>query len=352
VPLHILYGYETFARDEALADIKASLDKDGALATNTAVFTASQSSPPEVIAACNTVPFLGEHRLVVLEGALATAGAKPRGKKAATEDGDAAGPGPWVALADYLPEMPPSTTLVLLDGDALESNALLSALKPLAETCRKFSAPIQKELSGWIAERARRIGLKIDAPAAKLLAELVGADHQNAQFKPVTHIPQLAMEMDKLAAYANGEVVRVDDVRQLVGRANEHKGYELSDAVADYQPARAIKVLAELLEDGANENQLLATLATRHRQMAITRDLMNRGASRAEIASELKRADNFGLTKLMEQVERLSPEDIARMYDRLVEVELLGKSTDRSVRLELEVAVAELATRPARSARR
>jgi hypothetical protein len=55
-------------------------------------------------------------------------------------------------------------------------------------------------------------------------------------------------------------------------------------------------------------------------------------------------ADNYGLTRLIEQVETLDAAAIRSAYDRLVEADLEGKVSGGDARLALELAVAELAT--------
>ncbi len=352
MPLHILYGYETFSRGEAFAALKASLDQDGALATNTTVLAAGQSNPQEVMAACDTVPFLGEHRLVIVEGALgAGAGrAKRRAKKDEVAPEDL---GPWEALATYVDDMPASTTLVLVDDNVPGSDALLKSLRAKAASCQQFLPPADKELPGWIMARARQIELKLDAPAARLLAMLIGSAKED-RGKNESHLPMVASELDKLKAFANGDVVREDDIRELVSRAKEHKGWDLSDAVADRQPVKAIRVLAEMFEDGDHEGALLATIATKFRRIAVARDLLDRGASRAEIARRLKMQDNFGLTRLIEQAESMNMPGIRCAYDVLVQADLAPKSGKMdgkdAGKLALELAVAELST-PAKHGR-
>lgn len=103
--LYVLYGPESHSRKEALDQLKRDLDSDGALATNTITLEASKSSPQEVIAACDTAPFLGSSRLVIVEGVLAAAGRSKKAKKAAksragatAEDDD--DEGRWGLLAD------------------------------------------------------------------------------------------------------------------------------------------------------------------------------------------------------------------------------------------------------------
>jgi hypothetical protein len=112
--LYVFYGPDS-SPARSLAEVRRALDEDGALATNNVTFQARGTSPAEVIAACSTPPFLGANRLVILEGlAEVLAGKGKRGKKKQADPAD--GLGPWQALFDYLPELPPSTTLVLWMG--------------------------------------------------------------------------------------------------------------------------------------------------------------------------------------------------------------------------------------------
>jgi len=65
--LYVLYGPDSFSRTEKLTQIKIELDSDGSLSSGTAVFDARQATPQEVVAACETLPFLSPHRLVIVE---------------------------------------------------------------------------------------------------------------------------------------------------------------------------------------------------------------------------------------------------------------------------------------------
>ena len=337
MPLHILHGAETFARAEALRKLKESLDTDGSLATNTITLDARQSSLQEVMAACDTIPFLGDTRLVIVEGVLESTGKPKRGgkKKASeVEPGDSA-PSQWEALTDYIDRMPPSTTLVLVDG-AVPADGLLKVLKPKG-AAQSFPIPGDKELAGWVGHRAKTLGIKIDAPAARLLAELVGAD-----------LWALAGEIDKLSVYANGESIREADVRALVSRAKEHKGWELSDAVVEGQSAKAARIVLELVEDGEAPQVLLSTVAGRYRRIAIARDMLDRGESNSAIAQRVNMKVGYGLDKLIEQARRHSPERIRRIYGRIIQAETDVKQFSMNYQLAVELAVQEIASAPPR----
>jgi DNA polymerase-3 subunit delta len=354
--LYIIYGSDPLGRREAFEKLRAELDKDGSLATNTLTFDARTAKPQEVISACDTVPFLGDSRLVVVEGVLRSASrfkkaAKRGGKEMpvrppASEDGseqDGAedeDAGRWLVLQEYVPHMPATTTLVLLDEDITAGNPLLKALGPLGkvEHCQQ---PSERDLPGWVMARSKKIGLKMDAPAAKLLAELVGQDAY-----------MLASELDKLLAYSAGEVVREADVRELVSRAKEHKGYELADAVVAGQGARAARMLQEMLEDGQPTQLILATIAGRYRRIAVARDMLDRGESGSAIAARMGIKMGYGLDRLIEQAERMPVSAVRSAYKRLIEADLdVKRGLMDDDRLALELAVQELASRPLSSAR-
>lgn len=331
--LYIFYGPELLARRDALERLKASLDSDGSLVTNTTHLDAARSSPQEVIAACDTVPFLGEHRLVIVEGLLSQAARRGRRTEDEEEDEPPPDAGRWEPLVAYIPNMPPSSVLVLVDGDATANNVLLKKLGPLGEV-KQFKTPSERDLPGWVSAQAKKIGLKIDAPAVRLLAGLIGPDTW-----------MLTSELDKLCAFANGETVREGDVRELVSRASEQKGYFLSDAVVDGQGAKAARLLQELIDDGAVPQVLLSTVAGRYRRIAVAKEMMERGAPGAEIARRLGIKPNFALDRLLEQASRTSWPAIRWAYDRIIQAELDTKRHSMDAQVALELVVQELASR-------
>lgn len=361
--LYVIYGSDQLGRREAFAKLKAKLDSDGSLATNYVTFDA-KTSPQEVMAACDTIPFLGANRLVVVEGLLKLVGrirktsarsarskAPPPVPPPVDEDGDEPAPTEeenatlerWLSLSDYVPRMPQTTTLVLLDDEVPAANGLLKAIGPLGKVEHCTLPDERRGLTPWITARAKKIGLKLDAPAAKLLAELIGAD-------PL----MLASELEKLLAYSGGDVVREADVKELVSRAKEHKGWELADAVLEGQGAKAARILSELLEDGAVAAVLLSTIAGRYRRLAIIKDMMERGEPGTAIARQIKANPGYGFDRLVDQAQRTPMPAIRNAYARIIQAELDVKRgmTLMDERQAIELTVQELASAPVVTAKR
>jgi hypothetical protein len=65
--IYVFCGSDTFTLHEALVELKAGLNSDGMLATNTTTFEGNQLRPDELLAVCNTTPFMSAHRLVLVE---------------------------------------------------------------------------------------------------------------------------------------------------------------------------------------------------------------------------------------------------------------------------------------------
>ncbi len=337
--LYLFYGADSFSRREALDRLKKELDADGMLGTNTVIFAARQTAPAEVVAACGAVPFLGSHRLVIVEGLFQpapAAGRRPSGRRSPTRD---ASQGPWQALVDYVDQMPPTTTLVTVDGAVNEKDALFEALKVKGKTNR-FPACDPRALPEWIQRRAKEIGLKIDARAVRLLGELLGG--QRVAGGQSNDLWSVASELDKLAAYANGEVIREEDVRALTSAAREQKGYLLSDAVVEARPALALRLLQEILAQGDNPAALLGVIQSRYRRLAIAREMLDQGASDTAIGRTLG-TQGYALERALEQASRYTMEQLRVVYRRLVEADCDVKRGVYDDRLSLEMLIADLA---------
>ena len=348
--LHVFYGPDSFTRHEVLADLKKSLDEDGALSTNTVALDGGGTTPEEVISACSTVPFLGSHRLVIVHGLLESMSGKGRRSKKKQGEPDEV-LGRWRALVEYLSSMPASTTLVILDGATRGAPPLLEALAGKGEI-RSFPALGPKDLPGWLQRRARRIGVQLDGRAATLLAQTAGNQKRDREEDEYHDLWALANELDKLAASVSDGIIREKQVLELTPVMRDQKGYFLRDAIVDGRSAAAVKLLYELLEQGDNPQGIIGMIAAAFRRLAIARDMLDGGANGAAVGRAL-RSQGFGLERLLDQASRYPPDRIREAYRQIVESDFDHKRGLCEEGLSLELLVQDLsapAGRPSRAA--
>lgn len=336
---------DAFRLHEAYEALRRELDSDGMLATNTTVLPARGLGADTLIQHLSTVPFLASARLVTVEGLLTTLGSR-RGVL-----------DQWQPLVDFLPVMPETSHLVLVepapdreDRLGLERSPLLRALRAvpgadIAEfrALRLFGRESGNEVARWIADRARSRGIAFERDATEVLSELVGADLWAA-----------AGEVDKLGQYAAGRPVTVADVRLLTPASREADVFALVDAAVEGRAPAALRLLRQLLDHGEHPAGLQAMIARQLRNLVRAAELIAQGAPERAIGEATGVTHSFPLGKLVRQAGAFGG---ARAEQALREVEagdyaVKSGRIEESLSLELLVCrLAELAPRGAAARR-
>jgi DNA polymerase-3 subunit delta len=332
--LHLFRGPDSYSRGEALATLRAGLNGDGMLEANTTAFDGRSVTPAELIAACDTVPFLAERRLVLVDGLLGAQHSAQRGGKrgrTSGKPGSSAGSSPWAELPAYVQRLPDSTELVLIDGELREDNWLLAALRPLARDYA-FALLRGEELRGWIQRRLTERKATIAPRALAVLAESVGSQ-----------LWQMTSEIEKLSLYAGERPIEVADVHALVTVTRTTTVFQLVDALMEGRSGDALRLVREQLDGGAAGPYLLTMIARQFRQLLLLRDMQRRGVPRQEMARRLAIRPEHVLGRLLELARRHSDEHLQAAYERLLQADLQIKRGIQDEDTALELLVAELA---------
>jgi DNA polymerase-3 subunit delta len=326
-------GRDDFSLREELARIKGELDSDGMLSVNTDVLDGREVSPEQLMAICDTMPFLSAHRLVVVEGLLKRFDRPEgprRGARAARGESTEALER-WRGLADYAQRMPDTTTLILVDEEVSAGNPLLQALKPSGQV-REFRLLRPGVVLQWILERAQNQGIDISPAAARLLADLVG-----------NNLWLLASELEKLAAYAQGRRIEGADVRALVSEAHQVNIFAMVDAIVEKRAAVALRLLRQLTTAGVEGGRLLAMVIRQYRLIIQAREMMTANLSTLEIGQRLGVTSEFVLQRILDQAQRYSLSRLKAVYRRLLEADVGVKRGQYDEGLALELLVHDLA---------
>ena len=332
---YVFFGRDSFSRRERLDGLSESLDADGMLASSTTVLDGRKISLAEVRAASDTVPFMSANRLVIVEGLLSRLAGAGRGRRRGGEpSGEAAA---WLPLADYAGGMPPSTHLVLIDGEIEGRNPLLDALKGKGEV-REFRPLYPRAVTDWIRRRAQPLDLKLSAGAVRLLADFVGND-----------LWTLSGELEKLSVYAAGKPVGEEEVRALVTAVRETAVFPLVDAIVEARPAAAVRLLRQMFRQGSAAHYIISMIQRQFRHLAIAREMLDAGESGRRIG-DATRLHDFALERLLEQAPGYTMARLQAAFQRLLEADLHIKRGIYDDELALELLVHDLAETGSRAA--
>ena len=328
MPAHVIYG-DTFLVAERLRRVKIEAGAADLMDSNRHVVSAARARPDEVLAMCNSLPFLDTMRLIEIEGVLASQQGTGGGRRSGRRASSAAGA--WSQLADAVPTLPDTTLLIFIDGDAQQSNPLL---RTLSESCtvHREATPNAQALLQWIKRRAEDKGSSITPPAMQVLAELVGGD-----------LWTIDRELEKLSLYATGREITDTDVRAMVPYAQEANIFAAVDAVMDGRPGPALRSLMQLIEDGQEPLYIIAMIERQLRLIALARDLTDRGVAQPELGRRMGTNSDFVVRKTLGQARRLTLPQVRSKYRRVLESDLAIKQGRLDPALSLQLLVADLA---------
>ncbi len=331
--LYILSGQDDFSLGGSLEEIKRGISDQALLAANTTILDGQQVTLDQLRAVCETMPFLSERRLVIVNGLLERFEPKSKssGQKKITPVANQQNE--YKLLATYISKIPDSTILVLIDGRLGRNNPLFRALSARAEV-KTFPLLRNTELRKWIQRRVIEEGGSISPGAVDLLVKLVGSN-----------LWIMKSEINKLVLFSSGRRIEEEDVKRVVSYAHQANVFAMVDAILEFKAGIAEQSLHQLLEGGAAPAYLLVMLLRQVRMIVRVKELRGQGKPEVEIQNKLGLTSEFALRKTLEQASRYSWERLKEVYHKLLETDLSIKTGKYGGELALNILIAELCQR-------
>jgi DNA polymerase-3 subunit delta len=236
-PVYLFHGAEGLLMEEALKKLKESVLTPGFEDLNYHLFTGSSIRPPDIIQACQTLPFLSSKRLVVVRDIESMAGSE--------------------GLIAYLDHPSSSTCLVLVAGKADPKKRLFSVLVTKGKEVIFF--PLNdSQTRVWIKEISRSMGIALTVEAIAYLQERLGND-----------LYQLRNELEKLSLITEEPGPRdVEAIQAILTGERDHTVFEWLNALRECDSEKAIRLLNTLLDSGEYPLSLLGLVLSHLRKIA------------------------------------------------------------------------------------
>jgi DNA polymerase III subunit delta len=256
----LLLGPEAYQRRRIKSAMLASVPADAVTE-----YDLTEHSLAEVIDDARSLSLFAAERLIWVGNAEA---ALPRGR--ASEETEAEGEsasGDAAPLAAYLKDPTPGTVLAFeairfdFEGDDKRKQdrvrKFYAAISEVVELRRLSSAEARQEADALL----KRAGLGMEPDAADFLVEAMGAD-----------IARIAIEIEKLALFAQGRTIGVEDITALVPDARSATIFALVNALGRRDRTRALETLDTLVREGVYLPLALSFLSTQFRMALAARE--------------------------------------------------------------------------------
>ena len=302
---YLILSEQELLVDQALSRLKRRVGEHADLDFNMQVFSGESATAADIVAACNTMPFASDLRLVVVRAV----------ERLAKSEQD--------QLVDYIGDPSPTTVLALL-GEKLAKNTRIY------KAVQRFGGIVDRKLEkrdfpSVVMRMFEQHDKKIGTDAAELLVSAVGYD-----------LRRLQTEVDKTVAFVGiREVVTRQDVDSVTSTTAPTSIWDFTEAVGDRDCRRALARLGDLITEGESVFGLHAMALRTLRDLIAVRALLDRGMHGSmELARELGRPD-WQVKRMIRQANGFRGEELVALLREAAQSEAKMK-TSRDSRLALE----------------
>jgi|SRR5215210_2410590 len=280
---------------------------------STETLTAPPASGDDAVAACNALGLFADGgRLVVVEG---------------VETWRA---GDVESVATYLADSSPGAVLALWAHEMPKSGALADLVGKHGQVLA-YDVPRPRSPSTWVAGEFKRLGVELEADAARTLVDVVGDD-----------VLTLASEIEKIATWAARRPVGTREIEAMAVPAREVEAWAVTDAWGARDLA-AVMAACEASLEQREPFSIAVSLASHVGRVRAAQLLAEEGLGARDIAKRLGLRSEFPARKAVAHSENYSRDELDAAIVRLAELDAAIKGASRlSAELELERAVADV----------
>jgi DNA polymerase-3 subunit delta len=301
-PAYLIHGDDHGAIAERRARLKALAEADGD-AASVEVLTGDAATPEAAALALATMTFAIGHRVIVVDGA-------ERFKKAEVLE----------RIAPAMASMPPDTTIAFFareEGRTVAPAELHAAVKAAKGQVVREAQIKPWELAGWAREQAGRMGLALDAFAAKTLVAQVGERQQRL----LRELEKLALAADEDGASGRLIKISAEDIEAQAARSTAWRAFSFADALVGADAGEATRAYMRLRAQGERISGLIYLMAQRLRDAEGVATRLQEGESPAQIKRTLRMPPRAA-ERFIADVQRSDPERLRAALCRIADLEL------------------------------
>ena len=286
--LYLLFGEEAYLKEQFKNQIKEALMPENE-SMNFSAFAGKSVDPAEVLSLADTLPFLSDHRLILLEDTNWF-------KKAPDE---------IVAFVKDIPE----NVYLIFSEDAVDKRSKLYKAALSAGLVAEMAAPDDGMLRKWLVQSAKRGGHPMQPATAQSMMEWCGRD-----------MFLLHHEMEKLISFVEPEKeITYADVRAIGTKQVKDTIFQLTSAMARGDREDAFAAYRELLDLETKPSQILSMLRREFKLVWLTKALREQGENERGIASKARIHPAF-VGRYIKAQEGFREADLSRIMEELTEI--------------------------------
>jgi len=273
--VYLLYGTQAYLRNQYRDKIVAMLlpNNDG---LNYACYQGRGIQISEIIDLAETMPFMGEHRVIVLENT---------GFFESAND----------ELADYIANVPETTFIIFSEEKINKSYKLYKAVDKRGGATN-FDTVTANDIRAWVSKKIKDDHKNIEGAALALFLDRAGTD-----------MLAVSAELSKLLAYTyKKDTISYKDVDIICTEKFEDKIFELMDSILAKDMKKTLALYGDMLALQKEAQSILSFMENQLRMLFNCRMYIDEGVNSAsEIAQKLE-MNEYRVKKALPQARKSS----------------------------------------------
>jgi DNA polymerase III subunit delta len=188
------------------------------------------------------------------------------------------------------------TSCLIVHGEKFDKRSAFAKVAKDAGTLVEIDKLNNAQVASWAVQIAKEKGKKLSEEAVAFLSQQWGSDLQ-----------AMDQEIEKAALYAGAQSDRIDasDIRAVMVAPKVERIFDLTDAIGEKNPAKAIYFLDGMLEAGNKPLQVHGALYNHVKKLFRARGFCDSGMSRQDALQAIG-GHPFSAGKAYDQARRLS----------------------------------------------
>ncbi|MFS0879398.1 DNA polymerase III subunit delta [Metabacillus niabensis] len=320
--IYLLLGKEAFLMQETVQLIINAALNDEEKDFNLSIYDMEETSIDTAIEDAETLPFMGEKRVVIIKNPFFLTSEKKKEKVEHKLD----------KLEQYLNSPAPYTILLFVAPyEKLDERKKITKLLKKQSIVLEMNSLSEKDTIEWITEMAEQEVVYFSKEAIDELMVLTAGD-----------LMILNQELKKISTYVGeGGQVSPDIIRLLVPRTLEQNIFELIDNVIHRRSSEALRIFYDLLKNNEEPIKILSLLVNQFRLILQVKELSGTGYGQQQIANTVK-VHPFRVKLALQQAKLFTSDELANILLELAEADYQMKTGKKDKQLVLELFLLKL----------
>ncbi len=307
-PVYLITGSEAFLRAQAKKELVEAIT--GGSELNYYYGEGKGLSADKVWDFVETVPFLEPYRLALLED---TGIFSSKSEE-------------WIRVIQEKPE----TSIMIFVEESIDARLSIVSLVKKTGYMAQLDTPSGVELKDWLIRRAGTLGKKMDGRTATYFVEHC-----------FVNLTQSACELDKLAAYSQGEAITVGDIEAIGTIQLQNRVFAMIDLAAAGDVKRVMSLYKDLIALREPAQRIFVLLMKNLLRMLDLRLLVKEKgeASLNKDTARLAGVPEFAQRKTYNAALRYSPKQLEDYLNMCANLDAMSKTGRLTAEAALEMAL-------------